>query len=162
MTDQAGARGATNSPWNRAMEEDLVPASLGGHVGAYSAVVALNIGDQVFLSAANAVTKSTTSADYDAAIGVVVGGQALDMYEVSPYQVGIPAAAINELVYVAWAGKVRVPAEGAITAASVVGSSEVTAGAVKTPPTAVTPGRTTLALTAAVGGEVDILLPYIT
>lgn len=158
MTDQAGARKPSNFPWIRNSEEDLDPGALGGMVMAFTAAVDLNVGDQVFLSAANTVDKSTTQADYAAATGVVMGGAAIDMYEVVPFNVGVPAAAANELVLVAWAGRVTVPAEGAISAGNIVGSSAATAGAVVTPSIS---GRTALAVTAASGSEVDIILPYL-
>ena len=158
MTDQAGARKPTNFPWLRNSEEDLDTGALGGQVMTFKAAAALLIGDQVFLSAANTVNKSTTQADYAECVGVVLGGAQIDMYEVAPFNVGAAAAAINELVLVAWAGRVTVPAEGVIAAGAIVGASAATAGAVVTPAVA---GRTALAATTAAGGEVDIILPYL-
>jgi len=158
MTDRAGARKPSNFPWLRSAEEDLDTGALGGQVMAFKAAVNLNIGDQVFLSAANTVDKSTTQADYAEAVGIVVGGAAIDMYEVAPFEVGKPAAAALELILVAWAGRVTVPAEGVIAAAAIVGASAATSGAVVTPAIS---GRTALAATTAVGGKVDIILPYL-
>ena len=135
MTDQAGARKPTNFPWLRNSEEDLDTGALGGQVMTYKAAATLLVGDQVFLSAANTVNKSTTQAE-----------------------VGKTAALINQLVYVAWAGRVTVPATGVIAAGDIVGASAATAGAVVTPAVS---GRTAIAATTAAASEVDIILPYL-
>ncbi len=162
MTDQAGARKPTNFPWLRNTEEDLQLDAYGGIVAEYTckATGGLLIGDQVFLGSDFGVDKSTTQSDYDTAIGVVMGGAQIDMYEVAPYHPGIPAALDGELVIVAWAGRVPVALEGAAAAGTIVGASAATAGAVVTPAVA---GRTAIvAGPAQTSGFVTIILPYLT
>lgn len=66
---------ASNLPYVMHRQDDNSPATTGGNVFPFVAAAALNVGDVVFLSALNTVNKSTTSANYVAMIGVVVGGK---------------------------------------------------------------------------------------
>ncbi len=163
MTDQAGARKPTNFPWIRTTEEDLDVSAFGGFVAEYAAFTgSLLVGDQVFLPPGSAftVSKSLVQAVYDTAVGVVVGGERLDMYEVAPYSPGLSVVeAPGDLVFVAWGGKVPVRAEGVISAGDIVGPSDAIVGAVVTP--APVSGRRAIALNDAANGFVTILLPYL-
>jgi len=163
MTDQAGARKPTNFPWITTTEEPLEVSAFGGFVSEYTTLTAsLLIGDQVFLTPGTAftVSKSLTQLAYDTAVGVVVGGEKIDMYEVVPYSPGIFVdAAVGDTAIIAWAGKIPVRAEGVINAGDIVGPSSIIAGAVVTP--APVSGRRAIALTDAANGFVTILLPYL-
>jgi hypothetical protein len=128
-----GSRRATNLPWLTGDEDpdNLVDGdSPGGIIHKFKAGAALNIGDIVYLSAAHTVNKSADVADYDAVIGVVVGGKTTN-YEVlqDDIDVGVQAAAANEVVLVCTHGKAKVVADDAITLGDKLTSGGTTAGA---------------------------------
>lgn len=155
----------SNFPWVVDAEEDLGTDVPGGIVQRYKAAAALNIGDVVFLSAAFTVNKSVTEADYNAGIGVVVGGKQSGMQVLQrDGDVGTPAAsAANEEVLVCVCGKAKVVAGAAIAAGNKITGSTVVAGrvAVGTITTDLAAGDTGrllgMALEAAAGAGEKIL-----
>ena len=101
-----------------------------------NAVQAMNIGDGVFISALDAVDKSTTLLDYAARAGIVVGGQIPAEGNMAilqhPNDIGEIAAAINKPVLVCVAGVCRAVADGIIAIGDIVEADAVTAGRVST------------------------------
>lgn len=73
----------------------------GGHVVEAKGAVALNVGDAVFVSAVDTVTKDSVATNHKNRIGIVVGGTRTDMRVLSGSDaVGLAACAINEQVLV--------------------------------------------------------------
>lgn len=105
----------------------------GGRCAAYTAAVALLIGDAVWLSASQTVSKSAVTADHLKRIGIVVGGKALfNDVSTDALDVGDPAAAINDMVFVATEGICYAIADNtAILVGSPVAPSTTTAGRVR-------------------------------
>lgn len=104
--------------------------SVGGAVYVFSAGAALNIGDVVYLSAANTVNKSaTTGTVLGKVMGVVVGGKLTDMRCVSrKLDVGVAAAASGDAVIVQYTGKCWVVSDAAIVAGVPLIPGTTTAG----------------------------------
>lgn len=107
---------------------------VGGTVEEYSAGAALNIGDVVYLSAANTVNKSLTAATtLGKLVGVVVGGAKTDMRCISrKLDVGQQAAASGERVLVQVSGKCWAVSDAAVSAGDILAAGTTTAGRVKT------------------------------
>lgn len=155
--------GTTNLPYVRhePSNADNQDEYVGGTVVRFKAGAALNVGDVVYISAANTVNKSATTADYAAFAGVVVGGTdtAFDCIS-NDSDVGIAAcSASGEYVLVQVTGLAWVKAAaatavaktvGVVTTAGQVDDSTATAGAyVGTSVTAATnPGDAILMLIA--------------
>lgn len=107
---------------------------VGGRCEVFSAGAALNIGDVVYLSAANTVNKSATLAtNLGKVVGVVVGGYKTGMQAISrKLDVGVQAAATDEPVLVQVTGKCWVVAGDTISAGDIIIPSDTTAGRVET------------------------------
>lgn len=149
-------------PWS-AYSEDLaeIVGSVGGETVVMQGAAALNIGDGVFVSAADTVNKSTTVLDYAARAGIVVGGQIPAEGNMAvlqdPLDIGeIAAAAANDLVLVCVAGICRVVADGIIAVGDVVEPDAVTAGRVSTGTTQ--PFGVALEAAALAGDVIRILI----
>jgi hypothetical protein len=116
-------QGTTNLAYVRpeAPNDGAGVTSVGGTVLRFTAAAALNVGDAVFVSAANTVNKSATTADYQKFAGVVVGGTNTYMGCCSSTtDVGVSAADANEEVLVQVNGRVYVVAAAAITVATLL------------------------------------------
>lgn len=131
----------TNNVFRRATVEDVAADSngkygysVGGITTEYSAGATLNVGDVVYLSAANTVNKSLTAATVlGKVVGVVVGGAQTDMKALSSKSdVGLAAALVNERVIVLYLGKYWVVSDAAVTAGDPLTPGTVTAGRAKT------------------------------
>lgn len=108
--------------------------TVGGHTRLFSAGATLNVGDVVYLSAANTVNKSATAGTVLGKVqGVVVGGYRTDMRALTrKLDIGTQAALVNEAVIVLWAGKYWVVSDAAITAGDLLTAGTATAGRAKT------------------------------
>lgn len=137
--------------------------SAGGEVLRFTAGVALNVGDVVQISAANTVTKLTTTPNR--VIGVVVGGDSTP-YDIQEYgsatvpaliQAGILAAAVGQSVIVLVHGVAWVRGDGVIANASQIKMSGTTAGRVIAATSALTiaAGATAVTSTAANGAIIS-------
>ena len=111
----------TNLPWIYHGPDDLSTCRPGGQVILCKAAATLLTGDVVFFSAADTVNKSTTSANYVAFAGVVVGGtripplgEIIDDRLNQANTTGIQAAQANEFVYVQISGIARVVCAAAV------------------------------------------------
>jgi hypothetical protein len=131
----------TKNAYTRFGQDDIVTDSggkygydVGGEVEHYSAGAALNVGDVVYLSAANTANKSATAGTtLGKLLGVVVGGTKTDLRAVSrKLDVGVQAAATGEVVLVQVSGKVWAVSDAAITAGDILAAGTSTAGRVKT------------------------------
>lgn len=98
--------------------DDANVCVVGGKVARFTSGAALNVGDVVYLSAANTVNKSTTSANYAGFVGVVVGGYSTGMRIPPETNVASIAATSGsgQDVLVQIDGIAWVVAEGTITA----------------------------------------------
>lgn len=129
-----GSWGSTNLPFLRNSISDDAPPLPGGQVVRLIAGASLNVGDAVYLSAAGTVNKSTTAANYQTAIGIVVGGRqtyaALGDQGIitATGQVGTLAANINEYVLVCFSGIILAVGGAAIAAGLKVTGDATTAG----------------------------------
>jgi hypothetical protein len=74
MTRGAYSYRPTRTPFIHASVDDDSRAKVGGTVVQFKAGEALLLGDCVYLSAADTVSKSTTTSDHAAVVGIVVGG----------------------------------------------------------------------------------------
>lgn len=106
---------------HRKRDGDVAP--VGGIVLPFLAAATLLVGDVVFLSAANTVNKSATSADYIKFIGVVVGGRQLYGEVIDPdinqtSVVGQTAALVGEEVLVQITGIAYVVCAAAVAIAA--------------------------------------------
>ena len=116
----------------------------GGRCQPYTAGAALLIGDAVIISAAQTVNKDTTTGNHFKRIGLVVGGKALfNDVSTDTLDVGDPAAAINDMVFVATEGVTY----GIADATAILVGSPVA-------PSTTTAGRLRLATTAADAGKI--------
>lgn len=149
----------------RCMAEDSGD-EVGGYVEEYKAGAALNVGDLVYVSAANTVNKSATAATVlGKLVGLVVGGAKTGMHALNrKLDVGVQAAALDERVLVLKAGKYWAVSDAAITAGDLLTAGTATAGRVKlgTVTTDLAAGDTGRlvgnALEAAAGAAVVILV----
>jgi len=141
MTGPLAQRGLSFSPntiaWSAYSDELAeIAGGVGGETIVMNAVQAMNIGDGVFISALDAVDKSTTLLDYAARAGIVVGGQIPAEGNMAilqhPNDIGEIAAAINKPVLVCVAGVCRAVADGIIAIGDIVEADAVTAGRVST------------------------------
>lgn len=99
----------------------------------FTAGAALNIGDNVYLSAAKTVNKSTTQANYKGVVGIVVGGESTGMLiKQADADIGTAAAPSGGLVLVAVLGFAKAVADGGITLGNPVTADNTTAGRVET------------------------------
>lgn len=108
--------------------------SVGGMCRIFKAGATLNVGDTVYMSAANTVNKSATAGTVLGKVqGVVVGGFRTDMRAMTrKLDVGTQAALVNEPVIVLWSGKFWVVSDAAISAGDILTTGTVTAGRAKT------------------------------
>lgn len=123
-----GSYQPTGLPYIAPAEDIFNQKATGGIVFPFIATAALNIGDPVFVTAAadNEVSKSATAADYQAGVGVVVGGTQFDNAVMQEDGViGALAADAGELVLVMISGKAKCIAQAAIAAGAKVGQSAV-------------------------------------
>src|SRR6266496_946549 len=113
---------------------DDVGDNPGGYIEEFAAGAALNVGDAVYVSAAQTVNKSAVAATVLGKIaGIVVGGTKTYMKAVDrKLDVGIQAAATSERVLVLKVGKYWVVSDAAITAGDIITPGTTTAGRVKT------------------------------
>ena len=133
---EAGSYEVTNFGWFGGSETDFVggsPDAPGGLATVFTAEAALNIGDNVYLSAAHSVNKSTTQSLYQGVVGIVIGGTATGMKVMQDdNMIGLAAAAAGELVIVCIQGKCKGVADGAITLGTPVTADNTTAGRLET------------------------------
>lgn len=129
----SGSHKPTNFPWlmmSETLGEDNV--GLGGIVIRAKAAAVLNIGDAVFISAANTVDKSTTATDYAKRAGIVVGGEnTFQNVLQDDDDIGESAADANEDVLVCIAGMARAVAGAVIAAGDRMIADGTTAGRLK-------------------------------
>jgi len=125
----------------------------------FTAAAALNIGDVVYLSAADTAAKSNTPANYQKFLGVVVGGKATYGYVGTlSTDVGVSAAATGESVLVQRNGKAWVVADAAIVAGALLTQGATTAGRVDDSASATQGQIIGLALQAATNAADKILM----
>lgn len=124
---------------------------VGGATRTYLAGATLVVGDVVYLSGDNTVNKSTTLADHEKVVGVVIGGRSTSMRaKLDSTDLGTTAAVVNRPVIVLRAGRTWIRT-GAVTG---LGGDTVRAG-IRCKPSTGTAGRVspaTTALTIAAGG----------
>lgn len=123
-----GSYQPTGLPYIAPSEDIFNQKTPGGIVLPFIATAALNVGDPVFTTAAadNEVSKSATAADYQAGVGIVVGGAQTDYAAMQEDGIiGEPAAEAGELVFVMVLGKAKAVAQAAIAAGAKVGQSSV-------------------------------------
>jgi hypothetical protein len=128
MPYRPNSQKATNLPYTKHSSDSDGIADIGGATVEFTAGAALNLGDAVFLSAANTVNKDTASGAKF--VGIVVGGAQLKGYintEQNKYGV-IQAAATNERVIVQRSGIAYVLTEAAYAAGTHLIPSTTTAG----------------------------------
>ena len=133
--------------------------AVGGIVIKLVAAGALNVGDFVFLSAAGKVNKSNTPANYQAAVGVVVGGKNTGMQCFTDWAAAAQISATsadNDEVLVQISGIAYVVSDAAVAVAAWVGPPATTAGRVDDGANAVAGQRLGKALAAAGGAAVKI------
>lgn len=121
----------SNFPFTTNQLSDTGIAEVGGNVRRLLAAGTLLIGDVVQLSAADTVNKTTTNADYQRFIGVVVGGKTYDAggtVSERAAEVGQTAATVGQWVLVQTDGIARVKSDGAILAGSRVIPDATVAG----------------------------------
>jgi len=126
-------KGSTNLPFTRRITSDAPSdlGSVGGDILPFTAAAALNIGDAVYISAADTVAKSNTPANYQKFAGIVVGGKATyNQVGTLSTDVGVAAAATGEIVLVQRSGKAWVVADAAIVAGALLTQGATTAGRV--------------------------------
>lgn len=157
----SGSHKPTNFPWlmmSESLGEDNV--GIGGMVIRAKAAAALNIGDAVFISAANTVNKSTTAADYQKRAGIVVGGENMFMTVLQDDDdIGEIAADANEDVLVCIAGMCRGVAGATLAAGDRLIADGSTAGRLKVGAiitATVDSGGTTVTSTAANGAIITV------
>lgn len=132
--------------------------SYGGIAIPLLAAEALNIGDAVYLSAANHVSKGA-SANIAAGIGIVVGGKATKGRTYPEIKFGsVAAAAAEDWVLVCVQGKARALSNAAIAMGAAVAFSAVAGKIddVTTDATTVVGTRLGKSLTVAGGADVEI------
>jgi hypothetical protein len=120
----------SNFPYTKHSSDSDAVADIGGATIEYTAGGNLNLGDAVYVSAADTVNKSIVAADIAKYVGVVVGGAKLANYvntEKNKYGV-IQAAATGERVIVQRAGIAYVITEAAYAATTNIVPSTTTAG----------------------------------
>jgi hypothetical protein len=145
---------------------DDIGDQVGGYVEEYAAGAALNVGDLVYLSAAQTANKSAVAATVlGKLLGIVCGGTKTAMLAVDrKLDVGVQAAATGERVLVLSVGKYWAVSDAAITAGDLLTAGTGTAGRVKlgTVTTDVAAGDTGRlvgnALEAAGGAAVTIMV----
>ena len=131
-----GGFGATNLPFIMNSISDDAPPLPGGQVVRLIAGAALNVGDAVYLSAAGTVNKSITPANYQTAIGIVIGGkqtyggQGSAGIITATGQIGTLAANANEYVLVCFSGIFSAVGGAAIAVGAKVSVDTTTAGRV--------------------------------
>ncbi len=134
----------------------------GSLVYAYLATAALNIGDVVSISAAFSVNKVITAISAQKFAGVVVGGARTDFRVLQEdSHVGIAAAAVGEVVLVAYHGKVKVIADAAVAFGVNITSSAIVSGRVSI--TGATQGQIigqTLEAAASAGDKILALISH--
>lgn len=109
--------------------------AVGGSTQLYIAADTEKVGNVVYFSAANAVSKSATLANYNALAGVVVGGASSNMQAlVGRADVAQTAALPNKRVWVTKCGRAWMITDSAITAGNLVIPSVVTAGYIHAKP----------------------------
>lgn len=111
-------------------ETGVVTEAYGGQIKTFLAGASLNIGDVVFYSAANTVSKSATTANYVGFVGVVVGGDSYDIdgrisYDTLVLASPVTAATTGQKVQVQIDGIAEVRTDGAVT----LGTSVICTGA---------------------------------
>ncbi len=154
-------RGTTTIPHARRVAPDATADNLGvgGDVLQFIAAAALNIGDVVYLSAANTVNKSNTPANYQKFVGVVVGGKATyNQIGTLSTDVGNAAAAANEDVLVQFNGKCWAVADAAVAAGGLITQGATTAGRVDDSASATQGQIIGMALQAATNAADKILI----
>lgn len=93
--------------WTTTMSLDsLNGGQVGGETRTYLAGGTLLVGDVVSLTASNTVTKTTTAADHEKVVGVVVGGRSTGMRaKLDSADLGTTAAVVNRPVLVLRQGR---------------------------------------------------------
>ena len=148
------------------LDSDSGPAQtdvLGGNVIPFIAGATLNVGDIVYVSAADTVNKSNTVANYQKFAGVVVGGYRTNYNVITnPNDYGIQAAQANETVLVQNRGKALCIADAAVAATALLTQGAVTAGRVDDSVSATQGQIIGIALQAAVnpGDKIRVLLNH--
>lgn len=141
-------------------------AGLGDMTGAYGegqslmliAGAALNVGDSVFLSAANTVTAAVT-ANNALRIGTVVGGKASRARCYPEVKIGQPAALLaGDYVIVCFSGKVRAVAGAAVAVGDKLGFGAVAGRLITTVAAAGTQFGIALSAAGGAAAELDVLV----
>jgi hypothetical protein len=140
MTDRGYSEGGSHKPTNTAYmnhaESGDFPASPGGIAIQGLALIALNVGDIVFLSSTlDSWTKTVTPGNYATLTGIVIGGQlTFDQAVQNDSAIGVlPAAGIGQRVLVMVGGVAKVLADVALaTRGTKITGGSVTAGRAST------------------------------
>lgn len=137
--------------------------AVGGLASKFTGTVALLVGDAVFASADNAVSKSTVAGDRLKRVGIVVGGDNYgDREAVASDDIGDAAAGAAGEVLVCYSGIAwGINGAGTITAGEQVMFSAATAGRLITATPATDAGKilgVALTTTAVAGAAVKILV----
>ncbi len=135
--------------------DDLNTIGPSGDVIPLAAAATLLVGDLVYLSAARTVNKSTTLANHDKIIGVVIGGDSIGTNAILPdsSMVGTTAATVGQTVHVLVKGIAYVKVAAAIAAGVAIVADTTTAGRVK--------AATDFAVTAAGNGTLAVSAPTV-
>jgi len=135
-------------------------AAVGGDARYYISADSEKVGSVVYLSGANAVSKSATLANYNAVAGVVVGGAKTNMLtDVGRADVGTLAAIANQRVWVVKCGRVWVVSDSAAAVGTIVIPSVATAGRVHAKPALIDTNYRALGrVVTAVGGTDSTVL----
>lgn len=167
---KGGSHRPTSFGWlNHSEDNGETAGEVGGAVVDLTAAASLFIGDIVYLSAALTVNKTLVAATQLAVVGVVVGGDNINMEVVQDDSaIGVVVAALTgQRVLVAINGIVKILSDAAITLGNKVAPATVTTsgrgktGAVTTDLVAGDSGRligTALNTVAGAGSVVKVLL----
>lgn len=130
--------------------------AVGGSTQLYIAADSEKVGNVVYFSANNTVSKSATLANYNAIAGVVVGGASQNQQALTARaDVGQLAATANKRVWVTKCGRAWMIADSAVTAGNQVIPSVLTAGQLHAKPALIDTNNRTfgrVVLTAAAAG----------
>jgi hypothetical protein len=147
----------TNQQWRThrgsATDQNSAGNGNGGSVESFIASGTLLVGDAVYLSADNTVTKAAVAANYVKFVGIVVGGDSLNGFIAQDRDLQsatqLTAALNGKNVIVQVSGIARVISDAALTTGAVTGGA-VTAGRVSN--TGATAGQIIGTILAAVAG----------
>jgi hypothetical protein len=160
-----GGFGATNLPFQMHSISDDAPPLPGGEVVRLIAAGTLNVGDAVYLSAAGTVAKAAVAANYQTAMGIVVGGRQTNGGQgdqgiiTATGQIGTLAAKVGEYVIVQYSGIAIGVGQAAIAVGAKVTGDATTAGRLSI--TGATAGQIIGFLVTACGGAGQTCLVWL-